>query len=203
MDAMSSLKSWAIISDLDDTIKESHTDSIVGLVLNSFILQPVDVDGMLQLYQHLRIILHDAQYWYISASPYTVFPYLRHPPKIAPFLKGVLILLPWNIALSFLWTPELIYKYKLSQIETICNLSARRFLCLGDSLQRDPEIYGESFRRFPRAISGIYIRVVGDVHHSRNSLQRFSKAFQDVPNDIWRIFRDPRELDEIIHSVLH
>jgi hypothetical protein len=46
-------KGWAIISDVDDTIKKTQTNSPVGILKTTFVDDPEPIRGMPELYKHL------------------------------------------------------------------------------------------------------------------------------------------------------
>ena len=48
-----SAKGWAVISDVDDTIKKTLTSSPVGILKTTFIDEPEPIKGMPELYKHL------------------------------------------------------------------------------------------------------------------------------------------------------
>ena len=72
-------------------------------------------------------------------------------------------------------------------------LPSRKFICIGDSTQTDPESYAEMYRKYPGWIKAIYIRKVTDAPHmaEKNKSERFEKAFEGVPQDIWLLFERP------------
>jgi phosphatidate phosphatase APP1 len=82
----------------------------------------------------------------------------------------------------------------------------RKFVCLGDSTQSDPEAYSEMYRRFPDWIGKIFIRKVTGVAEldetQKNSDARFEKAFKGVPKEIYHVFEDPSELYELIDALV-
>jgi phosphatidate phosphatase APP1 len=67
----------------------------------------------------------------------------------------------------------------------------RRFVLVGDSGERDPEVYGEVARQRPDQVSRIYIR---DVTGELPNASRYQRAFKDVPADKWRVFQEPETL---------
>jgi phosphatidate phosphatase APP1 len=90
---------------------------------------------------------------------------------------------------SLFTSPE---ETKIPAIESIVNrFPARRFILVGDSGEKDPEVYGEIARNHPDQIVRIFIRDVtdGDV-----SIERLEKAFSGVGRDRWKVFRDAEEL---------
>src|SRR2546423_7088194 len=69
--------SWVIISDIDDTIKETMASSLVG-VLKTFLKEPKPISDMREFYHHLKSRLLDPPFWYVSASPYNLYLFLRN-----------------------------------------------------------------------------------------------------------------------------
>ena len=67
----------------------------------------------------------------------------------------------------------------------------RRFVLVGDSGERDPEVYGEIARRHPDRVHRIFIR---DVTGERSDAARYKEAFRDVPAGSWSVFRNAEEL---------
>lgn len=193
---------WGIISDIDDTIMQTQTDSFFWLIINTFLTHPKNVEGMPELFTHIRVTLANPPLWYISASPYNLLPYFRSLPDITAYSAGEIILPSRTTALRLILPiSEIIQNYKLTHIESIYFKSPpKNIICLGDSQQRDPEVYGEIFRRYPHWIRAIFIRITG-LKKDYNNLQRFQKAFINVPRDIWYNFYDPVELYKKIDNL--
>lgn len=83
---------WAIISDIDDTIKKTMTASPLGILRTTFIEEPVPIQGMPELYSLIKSSLKNPPFWYLSASPYNLYPFLRefreaHYPPGSMFLR--------------------------------------------------------------------------------------------------------------------
>jgi phosphatidate phosphatase APP1 len=90
---------------------------------------------------------------------------------------------------SLFASPE---KYKPGVIESLLKqFPNRKFILIGDSGERDPEIYGALARKFPAQIIRIYIR---DVTNEAAGSERYQKAFRSIPRETWQIFREPNEL---------
>lgn len=69
---------WAILSDIDDTIKVTQTPSPIGILESTFLVEsPEPVKGMPELYAKLKTQLQDPPFFYLSASPYNLYPFLR------------------------------------------------------------------------------------------------------------------------------
>jgi len=67
----------------------------------------------------------------------------------------------------------------------------RRFVLVGDSGERDPEIYGALARKFRHQIKAIYIR---EIPQKPMDPERLRKVFHGIPRDRWLVFRTPAEL---------
>ena len=196
---------WAIISDVDDTIKLTQTSNPLGILQSTFADVPQPAPGMSELYRILHEALESPAWLYLSASPYNLYPFLskfisQHYPA------GTLILRPasWMYLGGLLQSfTEGVQAYKTERMEKIHSwLPKRKFICIGDSTQADPESYAQMYAKYPEWIKAIYIRKVTDIPHmeNKNKNQRFIEAFKDVPDHVWRVFVNPQELaDHIKH----
>ncbi|KAF2799717.1 actin filament organization protein-like protein App1-like protein [Melanomma pulvis-pyrius CBS 109.77] len=194
-------KGWAVISDIDDTIKKTMTSSPIGILTTTFAEEPEPIKGMPELYKHLSQKLNTPPFWYLSASPYNLYPFLRqfretyYPP-------GTLILreASWmNLAGFLVNLTQGTEGYKVDRMQKIHEqFPKRKFICIGDSTQADPEAYGEAYRQYANWIGAIYIRKVTGVSEmdegKKNSPERFENAFKGVPKSVWYVFTDPSEL---------
>jgi len=83
---------------------------------------------------------------------------------------------------------------KIDAIEQIIrDFPGRRFLLVGDSTQKDPEVYGELLRRRE---SQIALALIRNVPGAEMSVQRLRSDFRDVPGDRWRVFDEAVDLLE-------
>ena len=62
------------------------------------------------------------------------------------------------------------------------------FVLVGDSGEKDPEVYGQMARRFPERVVRVLIR---DVTGEARDSARMEAAFRDVPPECWELFTDP------------
>ncbi len=130
---------------------------------------------------------------YISASPWQLYEPLDGFVRSNHFPAGLFELkqFRWKDRsfLSLFANPE---KYKPGVIEPLLKQFPKRsFILVGDSGERDPEIYGALARKFPDQILRILIR---DVTGETAEAARYQKAFRDVPVEKWQIFREPDEI---------
>lgn len=92
-------------------------------------------------------------------------------------------------------------EYKVNNMEKLYqSFPERRVLCIGDSTQTDPEAYAEIYRRHPTWVKAILIRKVTNVPHLevKNSPERFKTAFKGVPESVWTVFEEPKEVYHVV-----
>jgi len=157
---------WAILSDVDDTIKKTLTSSPVGILQTTFVDAPEPIAGMPELYKHLVQKLDNPPFWYLSASPYNLYPFLREFRE-QYYPSGTLILrdASWMNLAGFLANlTQGTQAYKVDRIEKVHGwFPKRKFILIGDSTQSDPEAYGEAYRKHGKWIGAIFIRKVTGV----------------------------------------
>ncbi|ETI24932.1 hypothetical protein G647_04302 [Cladophialophora carrionii CBS 160.54] len=196
---------WGVISDID-TIKVTMTTAPTGILQSTFADVPVTTSGMEEFYKVLDESLKKPAWFYLSASPYNLYPFLRefldkHYPPGTMILRDA----SWMNFAGLLQSLTLgVESYKTDRIEKIHTwLPRRHFICIGDSTQSDPEAYADIYAKYPDWIKAIYIRKVTDAPHmeNKNKPQRFRDAFKDVPDNVWRVFVDPKELADHVKHV--
>ncbi|KAH7632595.1 hypothetical protein B0T09DRAFT_256311 [Sordaria sp. MPI-SDFR-AT-0083] len=199
-------KGWAVISDVDDTIKITQTSDPVGILRSTFVAEPTPIAGMPELYWQIKdMVTPSAPWFYLSASPYNLYPFLRNfTHRYYP--RGQLILRD----ASWMTIPGLLsnltlgtQKYKVDRMKKLYEwLPKKKMICIGDSTQSDPEAYGEMYRKHPEWIKLILIRKVTDIAavgtETKNAPKRFEEAFKGVPREAWHVFEDPAECRERI-----
>lgn len=182
----------SIISDLDDTIKITEVRDHRATLRNTFLREFQPVPGMAEFYRKLGRS-NGASFHYVSASPWQLYPALTEFIAAHSFPRGTFHLkeFRWKNRsfFSLFSDPE---KYKLGVIEPLLKrFPNRRFILIGDSGERDPEIYATLARKYPRQIERIYIR---DVSDESAAAERYRKTFSNLSRDLWQIFREPAEI---------
>ena len=182
----------SVISDIDDTIKITEVRNRTATLRNTFLREFQPVPGMADVYRSIARS-NQATFHYVSASPWQLYEPLAEFVRAKSFPAGTFELkqFRWKdrSALDLFASPE---KFKPGVIEPLLKqFPKRKFILIGDSGERDPEIYGVLARKFPNQIIHIYVRDV--TNEPRDSL-RYRKAFRDVPDSKWQSFRDPGEI---------
>lgn len=181
----------SIISDIDDTIKVSDVLNKTALLRNTFCRPFKSVDGMPALYHHWATN-SGAQFHYVTASPWQLYQPLADFVRSNGFPSGTFHMKEFRIkdrsAVDLFTSPE---RYKPGVIEPLLKqFPKREFILVGDSGERDPEIYGAIARKYPKQIRLVLIRDIADAP----TPERYEKAFADLRPAQWKLFKKPEEL---------
>ncbi len=182
---------WSVVTDIDDTIKDSHVLDKRELLKNTFLREFRAVPGMAAKYASWGG--GGAAFHYVSGSPWSLYPVL-HPFTVAEkFPAGSWHLRHCRIqdgsVADMLKPPE---EFKTAAIEELLRTYPRRqFIFVGDTGEKDPEVYGELARRYPEQVRFIALRNV-----SQESLDapRMQAALRNVPLMKLACFRQADEL---------
>ena len=182
----------SVISDIDDTIKITEVRDRKATLRNTFMREFEPVPGMAQVYL-TATNEPNVSFHYVSASPWQLYEPLAGLVTSNGFPAGTFELkeFRWKTRsfFSLFANPE---KYKPGVIEPLLKQFPKRtFILIGDSGERDPEVYGALARKFPEQILRILIR---DVTSESSDAVRYQKAFRDVPPEKWQVFRETSEI---------
>jgi phosphatidate phosphatase APP1 len=146
--------SFGLISDIDDTIVYSNVLSkwrmVLGLALsNSRTRKPFA--GVAAFYRALHRGVNPV--FYVSKSPWNLYAPLVEYLELQGLPLGPLVLRDFGLRME--------KDHKARAIDAILRTyPALPFVLIGDSGERDPEIYAQIVRRHPRRIRTLYIRSV-------------------------------------------
>lgn len=184
----------SVISDIDDTLKHSGVSQRKSLLTNTFLRKFESVAGMAGVFQQWAA--QGAAFHYVSSSPWQLYRPLKRLLDMEGYPAG-----SFHLKTIRFRDPSVLRLFvarrlpKRREILTILQaFPHRRFVLVGDSCEKDPEIYGFMARKFPQQIAKIYIRNIAE---KPLGPQRAEKAFRRVPGHVWRVFRDASELDAI------
>jgi phosphatidate phosphatase APP1 len=145
---------FGVISDIDDTIVASNVTNKLRMIFtvaltNARTRKPFP--GLAAFYRALHARLNPV--FYVSKSPWNLYAPLIEYLEIQGLPLGPLLLR------DFGWRAEKEHKEK--SIEDILRTYPKlKFVLIGDSGEKDPEIYAGVVRRHPERIRAIYIRSV-------------------------------------------
>lgn len=183
----------SVVSDIDDTIKHTQVLDRREMLLNTFARPLQPVPGMAKLYTRTEASAGGStRFHYVSGSPHQLWPMLDTFLRDEGFPGG-------SVHLRMIdWRKEVFGEgssssgHKLAAIEGLMReFPRRRYALVGDSNEKDPEIYGEIARQFPTQVASIHIRnTTGEAREAA----RYAGAFREVPPERWSLFTDPSEV---------
>ena len=157
----------AVISDFDDTVVESHVTDPKRLAAQTAFRNAAQLELVPGADAAYRAALAAGAcgFFYVSGSPESLYPRIREFLALHAFPRGPLLLKDFGTDEIFAQD-----KYKIGRIETLlANLPNVRFVLVGDSGERDPEIYRAIAHDHSDRVVGIIIRTVvgSDTSHER------------------------------------
>jgi phosphatidate phosphatase APP1 len=78
--------------------------------------------------------------------------------------------------------------------QILADFPRRKFLLVGDSGERDPEVYAEVARRHPDRVAGVAIRLVEGRRPGDKLRSRLDRLGRRLPAGRWHVFTEPAEL---------
>lgn len=181
----------SVISDIDDTVKVSNVPDRAELAANTFLRPYRAVSGMPELYGSWGA--RGAAIHYVTASPWQLFPPLWSFLTEGGFPGDQIEMREVRVAdASMLKLLRDSRPYKMARIREILRLFPERgFVLVGDSGERDPEVYAAIAKEFPASVRGIFIRAIAPAHLDRS---RYRGIFSGIDESRWIVFSDPAEL---------
>jgi phosphatidate phosphatase APP1 len=161
----------SVISDIDDTIKVTEVPAGKRVVLrNTFLRDWMAAEGMAERYRDFG---DGVMFHYVSGSPWQLYKLLGEfvrasYPEGAFHMKDVrknlLVRESWEDFKRFTEGDKATFEQKLGQITRVMlNLPRREFILVGDSGEKDPEVFRELKKTFGARVRQIFIRdVVGE-----------------------------------------
>lgn len=190
-------KGVSVISDIDDTIKVTQVTDRKAMLANTFYRPFQPVAGMAALYG--KLAKNGAVFHYISASPWQLLQPLEEFRKSNKFPAGVFHLQRVRLRdIPSLNAEKNGATKKATILAILKEFPDRRFLLIGDSGERDPEIYGEIARRFPKQILAIAIR---NVTKQKRTDKRYDAAFQRIAKEKSVVFDKAAELETVLKAI--
>lgn len=146
---------FGILSDIDDTVLETGVQRVGRMIHQTFTgsaLTRTPFAGAAELYRDLAAGVNPV--FYVSSSPWNLHAFLVAFLRHHGFPMGPVLLR------DLLGTPAG-REQKHGRIEEVLDLHPHlRFVLVGDSGEKDPEIYADIVRAHPDRILAVYIREV-------------------------------------------
>jgi phosphatidate phosphatase APP1 len=158
---------YAVISDLDDTVLHSHATSLwqmakLTLLHNAHTRLPFEgVAGFYQALQRGRDGEALNPVFYVSNSPWNLYDLLEDFLDLHGIPRGPLLLRDWSLR-----SLKAGATHKLAAIEALlAAYPGLQVVLVGDSGERDPEIYRQVVLRHPGRVLAVYVRDVAPERH--------------------------------------
>ncbi len=153
---------FGVISDLDDTVVRSSVTNLLKMariVLLSNAHTRLPFEGVSDFYQALQLGSSGEDFnpiFYVSSSPWNLYDMLEDFLDVHGVPAGPLFLKDWSPT-----TLRDHDRHKLGVVRTLLGMYPDLpFVLIGDSGERDPEIYRQVVREYPGRVRAIYIRDV-------------------------------------------
>ncbi len=162
---------YGLISDIDDTILVSHATQVhrkLELILTKNAKTRMPFRGVSAFYRALQSTHNEGTpgnpIFYVSSSEWNLYDFLEDFCDTQKIPKGVFMLRDLKENLwSLVKTGGGSHHHKTHKIRRILDLyDSMPFVLIGDSGQRDAEIYAEIIANYPGRILAAYIRDVSD-----------------------------------------
>ena len=157
---------FAVISDMDDTVLQSHVTSLTQAIRTTIFGNArtrLPFPGVAAFYRALRKGARGEErnpIFYVSSSPWNLYDLLVEFLDLQGIPSGPMTLRDWDINRNAIGSGRL-HSFKEVAIREIMDAyPAMPVILIGDSSQRDPEIYREIVRTHPDRVLAVYIRDV-------------------------------------------
>lgn len=153
-----------LISDIDDTIIETGVTNLLEMARNTFLKNArtrLPFPGAAEFYTALQYggaSVPVNPIFYVSNGPWNLFDFLADFIKLNGLPQGPILLRDLGLDADKFIKDD---GHKIAQITHILNTyPSLPFVLIGDSGEKDPEIYQQIVNEFPGRIRAIYIRDV-------------------------------------------
>jgi len=176
-----------IVSDIDDTVLISHSTQTLRklrLMLLKNALTRLPFPGVANFYRALasgKEKQDDHPFFFVSSSEWNLYDLLEDFFRFNNIPKGVFLLRKLNHSIFKFWkSGGGNHEQKYIEIKSLLNFYRNeKFILIGDSGQRDPEIYTKIALEFPGRIEAIYIRKIRS-RSFLNSDEDFNKKLENA-----------------------
>lgn len=177
---------YVVVSDIDDTVMYTGVANKAKMMIRLF-FEKADrravFPGVAAFYQSLFDGGEDRKrpLLYVSRAPWTIYEMLVEFFRMHRIPEGpVLFLREWGMS----WKSPLPRKavhHKQMVIRQMMQLyKDQSFILIGDSGQKDPEVYTQMVREFPSRIKTIYIRSVDENPERDQSISELAREVHET-----------------------
>lgn len=164
---------YGIISDVDDTVLVTHARRRLSMILRTALgnaATRLPFRGVAELYQALRRGPDGTSanpFFYVSSSPWNLYDFLLDFFELNELPDGPFFLKDLGIGVE----AASLRDHKSHKLDTVTSIlethSGLPFVLVGDSGEKDPEIYHEVVKRHPDRVAAVVIRDVTETERDR------------------------------------
>jgi phosphatidate phosphatase APP1 len=172
---------FGVISDLDDTVIQSRVSNFlvaVRTVMLGNARTRLPFPGVAALYQALERGgdgRRQNPIYYVSSSPWNIHDLVAEFLELQGIPAGPICLRDWDVDVDALSSSRL-KQHKEPLIREIHDATdPLQFILVGDSSQKDPEIYASVVREYPGRVLAVYIRNVAPNPERSASIQKLAE----------------------------
>jgi phosphatidate phosphatase APP1 len=187
---------FAVVSDIDDTFLVSHSTRFfkkLYLLASKNVQSRKAFEGVAEFYQTIEESGDEIPFFYVSSSEWNLYDFLVDFCELNDIPRGVYFLNDLKSGLREVFNLQggSNHDHKRVKIEKL--LSAfpnKKFILIGDSGQKDLNIYYELSRHYPQNIMAVYIRRV-----KKRSKKKIKKIETELSNHgiDFKLFRHSRQ----------
>ncbi|MEQ8924977.1 MAG: DUF2183 domain-containing protein [Fulvivirga sp.] len=191
---------YIIVSDIDDTVLVSHATKVLRklrLILLKNSKTRLPFNGVARLYEALQLGKNKATnnpLFYVSSSEWNLYDFLEDFFEVRGIPKGPMKLQELKTSLwKIIFSGGGTHNHKKESIaHLLITFPNQKFILIGDSGQKDAEIYTSIAKEYPGRIEFIYIR---DVNKTKKN-KKISSATAGLSETELVIVKDSYEAAE-------
>jgi len=185
----------SVVTDIDDTIKMTEVNSRRRMLMRTFAEPFEAIEGMSSAYRNWAE--QGALFHYVSSSPWQIYDALNQFLVEEQFPAGSMHLKWFRLRDEIFKRWQMIRrKSKFGVIRNLMKrLPGRTFVLVGDSGERDPEIYAKLASKFPNQVTRICIR---QIEANPLSSERLNKIYRRYGMTVpIQVFANPAQLGDL------
>ncbi len=176
--------SLAVISDIDDTVLQSHVTDLVRMARTVFLGNArtrLPFPGVAAFYRALQQgAAGDGRnpLFFLSSSPWNLYDLLVEFFELQEIPRAPLFLRDWGVTRSEILPTEN-RAHKMDVLHRLFDFyDDLPFILIGDSGQQDPEIYREVVEAYPGRVLAVYIRSVEEDDGRPAAVRKLAQEIQ-------------------------
>ena len=188
-------RGMSVISDIDDTIKFSNVENRAELLANTFMREFVAIEGMADVYREQAA--RGAVFHYVTASPWQLYQPLHEFLAQEGYPRGSMHFRTFRISDQLVKRLGVIHRGgKAAAVRRIlASFPERKFTLIGDSGEKDAEIYSRCYQQYPDRVEKVLIRLIRPEHWHRESV---IESRLTLPPEVFQTFETAEQLRELM-----